>query len=133
MRGLKPTRPSAARDAGARTLADLARVADLSRQTLEFLAEADAFRSLGMDRRAALWAVKGMAPERRAEADAPLLALMGAAGRGGGGPAGDGALAPRRRGLPHRRPVAQSPSLPLLPAPARPSLGAVTAASAARR
>ena len=30
-----------------------------------------------MDRRAALWAVKGMAPEARVEADAPLLALMG--------------------------------------------------------
>ncbi len=67
----------AARDAGARSLADLARVGDLSRQTLELLAEADAFRSLGMDRRAALWAVKGMAPERRVEAEAPLLALMG--------------------------------------------------------
>jgi error-prone DNA polymerase len=67
----------AARAAGARTLSDLARVGDLSRQTLELLAEADAFRSLGMDRRAGLWAVKGMAPERRAEAEAPLLALMG--------------------------------------------------------
>ena len=80
IRGLKEDegqRLIAAREAGARTLPDLARIADLSRQTLEFLAEADAFRSLGMDRRAALWAVKGMAPERRVEADAPLLALMG--------------------------------------------------------
>ena len=70
----------AARNAGARTLPDLARVGGLSRSTLEFLAEADAFRSLGMDRRAALWAVKGMAPEARAEVDAPLLAMMGAPG-----------------------------------------------------
>jgi error-prone DNA polymerase len=80
IRGLKKDeaeRLVAAREAGARTLADLARIGDLSRQTLEFLAEADAFRSLGMDRRAALWAVKGMAPERRAETEAPLLALMG--------------------------------------------------------
>ena len=67
----------AAREAGARTLPDLARVGNLSRETLELLAEADAFRSLGMDRRAALWAVKGLAPERRVEADAPLLAMMG--------------------------------------------------------
>ena len=72
----------AAREAGARTLPDLARMGDLSRQTLEFLAEADAFRSLGMDRRAALWAVKGMAPEARAEQGAPLLALMGAPSEG---------------------------------------------------
>ena len=66
-----------AREAGARTLPELARLGDLSRSTLEFLAEADAFRSLGMDRRAALWAVKGMGPEARAETDAPLLAMMG--------------------------------------------------------
>ncbi len=68
----------AAREAGARTLPELTRIGNLSRETLELLAEADAFRSLGMDRRAALWAVKGMAPEARAEADAPLLAMMGA-------------------------------------------------------
>jgi len=38
----------------------------LSRRTLELLAEADAFRSLGLDRRAALWAVKGLAARRSA-------------------------------------------------------------------
>ena len=32
----------------------------LSRHTLERLADADAFRSIGLDRRAALWAVKGL-------------------------------------------------------------------------
>ena len=67
----------AAREAGARTLGDLAARGDLSRQTLERLAEADALRSLGLDRRAGLWAVKGLAPEARVETEAPLLALMG--------------------------------------------------------
>ncbi len=52
-----------ARAAGARTLVELARAATLSRRSLELLAEADAFRSLGLDRRAALWAVKGEAAE----------------------------------------------------------------------
>jgi len=68
----------AARAAGARTLQDLAGRAGLSRQSLELLAEADALRSLGLDRRAGLWAVKGLAPEVKVEAEAPLLALMGA-------------------------------------------------------
>ena len=36
-------------------------------------------RSLGMDRREALWAVKALAPEVKAEIEAPLLALMGPA------------------------------------------------------
>ncbi|HEY8615559.1 error-prone DNA polymerase [Phenylobacterium sp.] len=62
-----------ARAAGARTLQDFALRAGLSRRTLELLAEADAFRSLGIDRRAALWAVKGLADEIGAEANAPLL------------------------------------------------------------
>jgi error-prone DNA polymerase len=61
-----------ARKAGARTLLDLARAASLSRRALELLAEADAFRSLGMDRRAALWAVKGEAAEV-AKDDASML------------------------------------------------------------
>ncbi len=64
----------AAREAGARTLADLARTARLNRRTLELLAEADAFRSLGMDRRAALWAVKGEGVEAAAEDGASMLA-----------------------------------------------------------
>ncbi len=67
----------AARRDGARSLTGLAAQGALSRQTLERLAEADALRSLGMDRRAGLWAVKGLAPEARAETEAPLLALMG--------------------------------------------------------
>ena len=62
----------AARRAGARTLLELARAASLSRRSLELLAEADAFRSLGMDRRAALWAVKGEAAEVASD-DASML------------------------------------------------------------
>lgn len=46
------------RAAGARTAPDLLR--GLSSGALDKLAEADAFRSLGMDRRQALWAVKGL-------------------------------------------------------------------------
>ena len=66
-----------AREEGARTLAELAARGNLSRRGLELLAEADALRSLGMDRRAGLWAVKALAPEAKVETEAPLLALMG--------------------------------------------------------
>jgi len=66
-----------AREAGARSLAELAASFASPRQSLELLAEADALRSLGMDRRAGLWAAKGLAPEAKAAVDAPLLALMG--------------------------------------------------------
>jgi error-prone DNA polymerase len=66
-----------ARASGARTFESLARVAQLPRRTLELLAEADALRSLGMDRRQALWAAKALAPEVKVESEAPLLALMG--------------------------------------------------------
>ncbi len=67
----------AARDAGARTLEDLATRAQLSRRTLELLAEADALQSLGLGRREALWAVKALGPEVRAPVEAPLLAGLG--------------------------------------------------------
>jgi len=56
-------------------LLELARAASLSRRTLELLAEADAFRSLGMDRRAALWAVKGEAAEVARDAASMLDGL----------------------------------------------------------
>lgn len=64
----------AARQTGARTLTDIARAARLSRRSMELLAEADAFRSLGMDRRAALWAVKGEGVEAAADDGALMLA-----------------------------------------------------------
>ena len=62
-----------ARKAGARTFEDFALGAGVSRRTLELLAEADAFRSLGLDRRQALWAVKGLSGEIGAQKAAPLL------------------------------------------------------------
>ncbi len=67
-----------ARSSGACTLEDLAVAARLSRRTLELLAEADALRSLGLDRREGLWAVKGLAPEIGAANEVPLLAPLGA-------------------------------------------------------
>jgi len=63
-----------ARRGGARTFEDFALRSGVGRRTLELLAEADAFRSLGLDRRAALWAVKGLGGEINAEKAAPLLA-----------------------------------------------------------
>jgi len=66
-----------ARGAGARTLTDLARAARLSRRSIELLAEADAFASLDLTRRQALWAAKGLEPARRPAEDLPLLAAMG--------------------------------------------------------
>src|SRR6185369_2451776 len=78
--GLLPARPAGPRrprarrrEAGARTLEDFVLRAGLSRRGLELLAEADAFRSLGVDRRHALWAVKGLTPDINAARDAPLL------------------------------------------------------------
>ena len=80
IRGLKDTEIEAlvrAREAGASTLDELARRARLSRRTLELLAEADAFRSLGMDRREGLWRVKALAPELKADEEGSLLAGLG--------------------------------------------------------
>ncbi len=67
-----------ARATGADTLPQLARQARLSQRSLELLAEADACRSLALDRRAALWLAKGLTGEGRVENTAPLFA-----GRGG--------------------------------------------------
>jgi error-prone DNA polymerase len=72
----------AARGNGFSSIERLAANAGISRFTIERLAEADAFRSLGLDRRAALWAARrldaiGARPPRRPEAAAaealPLL------------------------------------------------------------
>jgi error-prone DNA polymerase len=64
----------AARKAGASSLHALAREAGLARGVLERIAEADAFRSKALDRRAALWRASGLKGERRLAAEAPLLA-----------------------------------------------------------
>jgi error-prone DNA polymerase len=78
--GLKDTEIEAliaVRNAGAVTLEHLAHGARLSRRCLELLAEADAFRSLGLDRREGLWAVKALAPEVKANEEGSLLAGLG--------------------------------------------------------
>jgi len=61
----------AARGNGFSSIERLAAIAGVSRFTIERLAEADAFRSLGLDRRAALWAARrldviGISTARRA-------------------------------------------------------------------
>ncbi|HEV2547161.1 MAG TPA: error-prone DNA polymerase [Stellaceae bacterium] len=68
------------RGTGFSSVADLQYRAQLSRRALEHLADADAFRSLGLDRRHALWAVKGLrdyAPSRSAQkaGESPLVAV----------------------------------------------------------
>jgi error-prone DNA polymerase len=50
----------AKRDAGYDSIRDLWLRTELPQSTLQCLAEADAFRSLGLDRREALWAVRGL-------------------------------------------------------------------------
>jgi error-prone DNA polymerase len=62
------------RTAGLITLEDYVLRSGLTRRALELLAEADAFHALGLSRREALWAVKGMADEVGAEKTAPLVA-----------------------------------------------------------
>ncbi len=73
----------AARGNGFSSIERLAAVTGISRFTIERLAEADAFRSLGLNRREALWAARrldmiGIRPPRRGAASAnaalPLLA-----------------------------------------------------------
>jgi error-prone DNA polymerase len=60
---------AAARDGGYRNPEDLWRRGGLDAAALTRLAEADAFRSMGLDRRQALWAVRGLG-----EAPLPLFA-----------------------------------------------------------
>jgi error-prone DNA polymerase len=66
----------AARRNGYASIEQLAAVAGLARFTIERLAEADAFRSLGLDRRAALWAARRLDTigiERRTPKHSPAL------------------------------------------------------------
>lgn len=72
----------AAREAGGpfRDMADIKRRARISHATFERLAAADAFRSLGWDRRQALWQVKGLTPASDA---LPLFAWSAAREEGG--------------------------------------------------
>ena len=59
----------------------------IGRAALERLAEADAFRSLGLDRRRALWAVKGLQPGGSQHDLPPLFASLPRAARQGREPA----------------------------------------------
>jgi error-prone DNA polymerase len=77
IRGLKQKEGEAimaARENGACTVHDFARV--LAPRTMELLAEADAFRSVGLARREALWAVKGFSGEAKAPIEVPLLTQL---------------------------------------------------------
>src|SRR5690606_17296342 len=60
---------AAARGQGFATIEELARRAKLPRQALRRLADADAFRSIGLDRRTALWEVR-----RTPDGELPLFA-----------------------------------------------------------
>ncbi|MET3667021.1 error-prone DNA polymerase [Caulobacter sp. 1776] len=62
-----------ARAEGARLPGEFAQ-AGVPQKALELLAEADAFASVGLTRREALWAVKGLKGEHKAPVQAPLLA-----------------------------------------------------------
>src|SRR4030095_6449930 len=62
-----------AREARARTFEDFALGSGVTRRTLERLARPAAFRSLGLGRPQALWAVKGLSGEIGAQKQAPLL------------------------------------------------------------
>lgn len=64
-----------ARAEGARTPGEFAQ-GGVPQRTLELLAEADAFASVGLSRREALWAVKGLRGEHKAPVQAPLLAEL---------------------------------------------------------
>ena len=91
------------RGEGYSSVDDLVRRSGLDRKSLERLAEADAFRSLGLDRRQALWAMKGV------EAAAPALFAArrrGDLARRAGAAAGDAFGPTHRRGLSLDRPVA---------------------------
>ncbi|MDE2095000.1 MAG: error-prone DNA polymerase, partial [Burkholderiales bacterium] len=67
----------AARGAGYDGVRHLAGVAALSSEALTLLADADAFRALGLDRRQALWAVKGLdGGAQSARAPTPELPLF---------------------------------------------------------
>ncbi len=80
----------AARGNGFSSIERLAAIAGISRFTIERLVEADAFRSLGLDRRAALWTARRLdvigarTPRRPATPTLPSPANGGGLGRGNG-------------------------------------------------
>ncbi len=83
----------AARGNGFASIERLAATANVSRFTIERLAEADAFRSLGLDRRAALWSARRLdAIGARVTRRAAVPTLPAPAGGGGGSGRGNDAL-----------------------------------------
>jgi error-prone DNA polymerase len=72
------TQLMARRGEGYDTVRDLWLRTGLPRATIERLADADAFRSIGLSRRDALWAARGLDKQGRAE-DLPLFAAADAA------------------------------------------------------
>jgi len=68
----------AARAGGYHSIADLRRRADLSKAVLERLARADAFRSMGLSRRAAAWDIRALS-----DGALPLFAALGDGGEEG--------------------------------------------------
>jgi len=67
LREADAARLAAARDRPFTSVRDLWLRSGISRAGLEKLADADAFRSVGLDRRAALWEVRGLDPQGAAE------------------------------------------------------------------
>lgn len=88
MRAADAERLAARRGAGYGSVRDLWRRTGLPVATLERLADADAFRSLGLDRRQALWAVRGLSGVTSAE----TLPLFAAADAPPPGPEAEGSL-----------------------------------------
>ena len=83
-------RVAAARDAPFADVADLKARTGLDRGAVRRLAAADAMRSMGLDRRAALWQAQGLR-------DAPALPIFEHAGAAGAGPEAAVALPAMRR------------------------------------
>ena len=131
-----------ARGNGAQSVEQLGAIEGVSRRALERLAEADAFRSLGLDRREALWAVRGL-DEAGLERTAPRLdrprrcsraiAATTSSTRSRRRAAAHGAPRAGGRGLPHHQPVAEGPPVRLLPPACCAGLGAIAAPSTAAR
>ena len=104
------TRIEAMRREGYDSIRDLWLRTGLKPSALERLAEADAFRSLGLDRREASWAIRALAPLRRQGRSAAVCARHHGRARARCTAAADADRPAGRGGLPASASVAQSPS-----------------------
>ncbi len=91
------------RGAGYDSLRDVWLRTDLPLSTLERLADADAFRSIGLDRRAALWAARGLGRTGDSDTLAPVRGRRPRARAGAG--RGAAAHGPARRARGQRLPL----------------------------